>query len=146
MPACSNNATIREVTAATIPSPNSRATTRASLGLMSEATVPQRTREVRTKLLCKANRLHSSTADKAPQHASLSSPSSAKHIPCGKAKGLSLIADSVAYAASAPKGSSKVLTAKLGLKHYSVLIPSVVIKGAGHRPMRDPKEPLRWII
>ena len=110
MPACSNNAAIREVTAATIPSPNSRSEApRAILGLMSEATVPQRMCEVRTKTLCKANRLRSSTADKVPQRAPLSSSSSAKPIPCGKAKGLSLSADSVAYAASAPKGFSKVL-------------------------------------
>jgi len=113
MPACSNNAASREVTAATIPSPNSRATTRASFGLMSEATVPQHTRDlhsrkVRTKTLSKANHLHSSTMDKAPQRAPLSSSSSTKLMLCGEAKGLSLSADSIA--SSAPEGFSKVLS------------------------------------
>ena len=51
MPACSDNAASREVTAATIPSPNSRATTRASLVLMSEATVPQPTARFRVASL-----------------------------------------------------------------------------------------------
>ena len=121
---------------------------RTGLILMSEATVPQRTREVhsreaRTMALSKANRLRSSTADKAPQCAPPSGSSSAKLMPCGGAKGLSLGADSVAYAASA---FPRFLAAKLELKHYSVLIPSAVIKGAGHRPTHDPKELLRWII
>ena len=58
----------------------------------------------------KANRLRSSTADKAPQRAPPSGSSSAKLLPCGGAKGLSLSTDSVAYAASAPKGVSKVLS------------------------------------
>ena len=66
---------------------------------MSEATVPQPTREV-----------HSRIADKAPQRAPLSSLSSAELAPCGGVKGLSPSADIVAYAASAPKGVSKVLS------------------------------------
>ena len=41
---------------------------------------------------------------------------------------------------------SSRLLAKLKLKHYSVLIPSAGIKGAGHRPMCDPKDPLRSIV
>ena len=49
MPACSNNPASREVTMATVPSSNSRATTRASLVLMSEATVPQGTRDVHSR-------------------------------------------------------------------------------------------------
>ena len=45
-----------------------------------------------------------------------------------------------------PRAFPRFLAAKLELKHYSVLIPSAVIKGAGHRPMRDPTELLRWIV
>ena len=56
-------------------------------------------REVRTKALSKANRLRNSIADKALQRAPLSSSSSAKLVLYGGAKGLSLSADSVAYAA-----------------------------------------------
>ena len=65
---------------------------------MSEATVPQRMHDVRNSI-----------ADKAPQRASLSSSSSAKLALCGGAKGLSLSADSVAYAASTSKGIPKAL-------------------------------------
>jgi len=81
---CSNNATSYEVTTAIIPSSNSRAATPcAGLVLMSEATVPQRTRrvngrETRAKVLSKANRLRSGIAGKAPQHAPLSSSSGTK--------------------------------------------------------------------
>ena len=77
---------------------------------------------------------------KALQCALFLGSSSAKLALRGGAKGLSLSADSVAYAASAPKGVSKVLAAKLELKLYSVLIPSAGIKD---RPTRDRKEPLR---
>jgi len=50
MPACSNKVDSCEVTAATIPSPNFRAVTpRASLILMSEATIPQGTHHVHTR-------------------------------------------------------------------------------------------------
>ena len=84
MPVCSNNAASREVTTAIIPSPSSTATTPcARLVLMSEATVPQRTRrvynrEARAKVPSKANCLRSSIAGKAPQRAPPSSSSSAK--------------------------------------------------------------------
>ena len=100
MHACSKNAASREVTMATVPLPNSRATTRASLVLMSEATVPQRTHDVHS---CEAG-------TKAPQHASFPSSSTIKLAPHSGAKGLSLSADSVAHAASAPKGVSKILS------------------------------------
>ena len=84
MPACSNNAAIREVTMATVPSPNSRAVTpRASLVLMSEATVPQRTRDVHSR----------EAGTKAPQRVSFPSSSTIKLAPRSGAKGLSLSAD-----------------------------------------------------
>ena len=101
MPACSNNAASREDTRATVPSPNSRSVApRASLVLMSEATVTHRTRGV-----------HSHEAQvKAQQRASFALRS--------RIKGLSLSADSVAYAASAPKGVFKDFAARLEPKHY----------------------------
>ena len=92
MPICSSNTANRKVTTAIIPSPNSRAATPcAGLVLMSEATVPRRTRrvhdsEARGKVLPKANRLRSSIAGKAPQRASLSSSSGAKLALCGEAR------------------------------------------------------------
>ena len=169
MPACSDNAAGREVTRATIPSPNSRSVApRASLVLTSEATVPQRTRgvhsreaqvkvqqrasfalrsgvkglslsadsvayaastpkgvskafsrEVRTEALSKANRLRSSTADKAPQRAPPSGSSSAKLMSCGRAKGLSPSVDRGAYATSAPKCIPKVLSHEARAKALS---------------------------
>ena len=93
---------------ATIPSPNSSTTTRTSLALMSEATVPQRMHDVRSNI-----------ADKAPQRASFPSSSSAKLALCGGAKGLSLSADSIAYAASAPEGVSKAFSCELKAKALS---------------------------
>ena len=114
MPACSNNAASREVTTATIPSPNSRATTRANLVLTSEATVLQRTRDVHSR----------EAGTKAPQCASFPSSSSTKLALCSGAKGLSLSAESVAYAASAP--NPKLLAANLKIKHYLRLIAFVV--------------------
>ena len=59
--------------------------------LMSEVTVSQRTyqvhdREAKAKVLSKANRLRSSIAGKAPQRAPLSSSSSTKLAPVGKAR------------------------------------------------------------
>ena len=99
MPACSVETVSREVTT-TMPSPNSGAVTpHASLILMSEATVPQGTHDVRSNI-----------ADKVPQCASLPSSSSAKLALCSGAKGLSLSVDSGAYAASAPKDIPKVLS------------------------------------
>ena len=46
---------------------------------------------------------------------------SAKFSTRSEVKGASLGADSVAFAALAPKGASKVLSRKLELKHYAVL-------------------------
>ena len=100
---------------------------------MSEATVPQCTHEV----------LSREAGTKAPQRASFLSPSSIKLALCSGAKGLSLSAD---MQLQRPWAFPKLLAAKLELKHYSVLIPSAVIKGAGHRPMRNPTEPLRSIV
>ena len=103
---------------------------------MSEATVPRRTRDI-----------HSREAQvKAPQRAPPSGSSSAKFALCGGVKGSSLSIDNVAYAASVPKALPRFLAAKLELRHYSVLIPSAGIKGAGHRPTRDPKKLLRCIV
>ena len=76
MPVCSNKLASREVTTATIPSPNSRATTRASLVLMSKATVPQRTRDVHSR----------EAGTKAPQRASFPSSSTIKLAPRSGAK------------------------------------------------------------
>ena len=112
MPACSNEAAGREVTTATIPSSNSRVVTpRASLILMSKATVPQGTHEV----------LSREVGTKAPQRASFPSPSSIKLALRSGAKGLSLSADSVAYAASAPKGVSKAFSREFRAKALSKL-------------------------
>ena len=92
MPVCSNNAASREVTTVIISSPNSRAATPGGyLVLTSEATVRQRTsrvhgREAKAKVLSKAKPLRSSIADKAPQHAPLSSSSSTKVAPGGEAR------------------------------------------------------------
>ena len=114
MPACSNNAANREDTRATVPSPNSRSVApRACLVLTSEATVPQRTRGV-----------HSREAQvKAPQRAPPSGSSSAKLMPWGGAKGLSLSADSVAYAALAPKGFSKAFSREVRAEALSKANP-----------------------
>ena len=110
MPACSNKAVSREVTAATVPSPNSRAvTTRASLILMSEATVPQGTHEV----------LSREAGTKAPQRASFPSSSTIKLAPRSGAKGLSLSADSDAHAASAPKDVPKAFSRRSRSKALS---------------------------
>ena len=102
--------------------------------------------ELRAKALSKANCLRSSIADKAPLRALLPSLSSAKLALCSGAKVLSLSVDSGAYAASTPKDIPKVLSREARAEALFRLIPSVVIKGAGHRPMRNPTEPLRWIV
>jgi len=109
-PACSNKAASREVITTTIPSPDSRAVaTRASLVLMSEATVPQGTHHVHSR----------EAGTKAPQCASFPSSSSTKLALRSGAKGLSLSADSVAYAASVPKGISKASSCELKAKALS---------------------------
>ena len=88
MPVCSNH----KVTTAIIPSSNLRAAMpRAGPVLMSEATLPQRTRrahdrEAEAKVLSKANCLRSSIAGKAPQRAPLSSASSTKLSLYGEAR------------------------------------------------------------
>ena len=66
--------------------------------------------ELKAKALSKANRLRSCIADKTSQCAPLSSSSSTELALHSGAKGLSLSVDSVAYAASAPKGIPKDLT------------------------------------
>ena len=110
MPACSNKAASREVTTATIPSPNSRAVTPlASLVLMSEAAVPQGTHHAHSR----------EAGTKAPQSASFPNSSSTKPALRSGAKGLSLSADSVAYAASAPKGVSKAFSCEFRAKALS---------------------------
>ena len=103
-------------------------------------------RKFRAKALSRANHLHSNIAGKAPQRASLPSSSSPKLALRSGAKGSSLSVDNGAYAASAPKDIPKVLAAKLGLKHYLVLITSAVMKRTGRHSMRNPTEPLRWIV
>ena len=109
-------------------------------------------RKSRAKALSKANRLRSSIADKAPQRASPPSSSSAKLVLCGGAKGSSLSVDSGAYATSVPKDIPKVLNREARAKalfsaNYLCSdernITSAVMKGTGHRPMRNPTEPLR---
>ena len=113
MPACSNNAASHEVTAATIPSSNSRAVElRANLVLMSEATVQQGTHDVHSR----------EARTKAPQRASFPSSSSTEFALRSGAKGLSLSADSVAYAASAPKGVSKAFSREVRAEALSRLI------------------------
>ena len=85
-----------------MPSPNSGAVTlRASLILMSEATVSQGTHDVHSH----------EVGTKAPQCAKLAL--------CSEAKGLPLSADSGAYAASAPKGISKAFSHKFRTKALS---------------------------
>jgi len=124
MSACFVETICREARAATLPSPNpGAAIPRANFILMSEATdglastapVPQGTRGVPsrqagTKVPSSANHLRSKVANKAPHRASLSGSSSVKFALHSGAKGLSLSADSGAYAASAPKGAPKVLS------------------------------------
>ena len=109
MPAYSNNAASREVTMATVPSPSSRATPRASLVLVSESTEPQGTHDVHSR----------EAGTKAPQRASFPSSSRTKLALRSGAKGLSLSADSGAYAASAPKGVSKAFSREFRAKVLS---------------------------
>ena len=111
MSACSNKAVSREVTATTVPSPKSGNASRQPRS-HERSTVPQGTHDVHSR----------EAGTKAPQHASFPSSSSTKLALRTGAKGLSLSADSVAYAASAPKGFSKLLAAKLEPKHYLRLI------------------------
>ena len=101
MPACSDEIASREATTTTMPSPKSGAVTpRASLVLMSEATVPQGTHDVHSR----------EAGTKAPQRASLPSSSSTKLALRSGAKGSSLSVDSGAYAASTPKDIPKALS------------------------------------
>ena len=80
MPVCSNH----KVTTVIIPSSNLRAAMpRAGLVLMSEATVPQRTRRV--------HRLRSSIAGNAPQRAPLSGSSGSKLALRGEARTQALL-------------------------------------------------------
>ena len=76
---------------------------------MSETTGPQGTHDVRSR----------EARIKAPQRASFPSSSSTKLAPRSEAKGLSLSADSGAYAASAPKGASKAFSREFRAKALS---------------------------
>ena len=70
-----------------------------------------RTNENLVFFKCQQHDVHSREAGtKAPQHASFPNSSSTKLALRSGAKGLSLSADSVAYAASAPKGVSKTFS------------------------------------
>jgi len=86
--------------------------------------VPQGTRGVLSrqagaKAPSSANHLCSKVANKAPQRASLPNSSSVKFALRGGAKGLSLGADSGAYAASAPMGALEVLSREVRTKALS---------------------------
>ena len=60
-----------------------------------------------------------------------------------KAKGLSLGVGSGAYAASAPKDIPKVLSRKARAKALFSANYLAVMKRTGHRPIRNPTQPLR---
>jgi len=88
-------------------------------GVANTAPVPQGTRGVpsrqaKTKAPSGANHLRDKATSKASQHAS-----SVKFALHSGAKGLSLGADSGAYAASAPKGAPKVLSREARAKALS---------------------------
>ena len=114
----------REARVATLSSPNLGAVTpSANLVLTSEVTVsvastapvPQGTRRmpihlVETEAPSSANYLRKKVANKTPRLASLPDSSRFKFALRSGAKGSSLGADSGAYAASAPKGATKVLS------------------------------------
>ena len=103
-------------------------------------------RKFRAKALSKANHLRSNIADKAPQRASLLSSSSAKLALCSGAKGSSLSVDSGAYVASAPKDIPKFLSREVGAEAlFSANYLCGDKKNRTH-PMRNPTEPLRWIV
>jgi len=133
MPTCFVETISREARTTTIPSPNTGAVTpRANLVLPSEVTdstagtapVPQGTRGVPScqagaKAPSSANHLRSKVTNKAPQRASLPSSSSIKFALRDGAKGLSLGADSGAYAASALKGAPEVLSREARAKALS---------------------------
>jgi len=84
-------------------------------GLAYSAPVPPDTSEVLnhktgTEALYSASHLRNKTATKAPQRASLSKSSGVKSTFQREVKGSSLGADSGDYAASAPKGTTRVLS------------------------------------
>ena len=118
-----------------LPSPNSEAVTpRASLVLMSEATVPQGTHDV-----------HSREAEtNAPQCASFPGSSSTKLALRSRAKRSSLSVDSGAYAASAPKGVPKVLSRKDRARAKALSSASHLCgdERTRRRPMRNLTQPL----
>jgi len=133
MPACFVETIGREARTATIHSPNTGAMTpHANLVLPSEVTesmaatapVPQSargvpSRQAEAKAPRNANHLRSKLANKAPQRASLPDSSRVKFALRGGAKGLSLGADSGAYAALAPKGDPEVLSREARTKALS---------------------------
>ena len=123
----------REAKLMTLPSPNLGAVTPcANLVLPSEVPdgmanstpVSQYASEIlSTKAgpaaLSNAKHLRNKAVNKAPQCASLSKASGVKFAPRSKAKGSSLGADSGAYAASALKGATKVLSREARTKALS---------------------------
>ena len=129
MPACFDETVSREVSTATMPSPNSEAVTpRANLILISEATdgvartAPRGTHEVpdsQARAPSGANLLRNKEANRTPQRALPPSSSNVKLALRSIAKGSSLSVDSGAYAASAPKDISKVLSREVRAKALS---------------------------
>ena len=123
----------REARLATLPSPNLGAVTlcvnlvlpsEVSDGMANSAPVSQSASEVlSTKAgpaaLSSAKHLRNKAANKAPQCASLSKSLSVKSALRSEAKGSSLGADSSAYVASAPKGTTKVLSREVRTKALS---------------------------
>jgi len=144
----------REAKLVSLPLLNLRAVTQSvNFALTSEVTdgvtnatlVPKGTSKVlscntRTEELSSARHLRYEAENKAPQRAkskvimtSLSKSSSTKSALRSEVKGSSLGADSGAYAASTPKGATRVLSREEELKHYAVLIASAVMQRTRHR-------------
>ena len=138
----------REARLVTLSSPNlGTVTPCANLVLTSEVTdgvantapVPQGmnkvfSRKAGTEALS-ASHLRNKATNKAPQRASLSKSSSVKFALQSEVNGSSLCADSGAYAASAPKGATKVLSREARTKALSMPIAFVVMKRTRHPPV-----------
>jgi len=93
-------------------------------GMMNTAPVPQGTRRIpsrqaETEAPSSANHLRNKVANKGPRRASRPESLSVKSPLRSGAKGSSLGADSGAYAASAPKGATKVLSREARTKALS---------------------------
>jgi len=120
----------RKARSVSLPSHNpGEGTPCANLVLTSEVTdgianaAPVLSRKTRTEALSSASHLRYKAENKAPLRAksevimtSLSKSSSAKSALRSEVKGSSLDADSGAYAASAPKGATRVLSREAGTK------------------------------